>query len=198
MKDIKKLSNILKLLDDESLNVRQCVLKELYCYGAELERDIESFYPEYFYNPHPLLKKVFDIYRNNDFVKTCQDSLNNNSFFQKIEDINKAYDNVEKTLYFPGTLIFHKNRKYRGVVVDIDLSFRSKKASSDTDEIPLHHQQPWYYVLVHKTEKVIYLPHSHIDYDKSGEQILHPLRDYFFKNFQKGVYKRNKRILNKV
>lgn len=193
MKDVKKLSHLLKLLEDESGSVQQAVLKELYCYGPGLEDDIQLFYPEYAEQAHPSLQKVLDIHHEQTFSRSCKASLENNTFLTEIETIDAALQDTQSIVFTPGTLVRHTRYEYRGVVVDLDPFCRAKETWYQSNQTRPDKEQPWYYILVHSTDKVTYVAHMHLSYDQSGEQVLHPLRDYFFDSFRCGSYPRNRR-----
>ena len=93
--------------------------------------------------------------------------------------------------FTPGDLVRHVRYQYRGVVVAHDPKcmadenwYRSNKTQPDRD-------QPWYHVLVHESGSITYPAESSLQFDESGEQMIHPLLDHFFNGFEKGRHTRN-------
>ena len=96
----------------------------------------------------------------------------------------------EVALYQLGQKVLHLDDGYRGVVVDCDLYCINDQDRSDEEERP-DHNQPWYKILVHGTDRFLYVPHSRIIQDHSKEDIRHPLVSYFFIRNEDGGYVRN-------
>lgn len=96
----------------------------------------------------------------------------------------------EVLLYRPGQMVQHLEEGYRGIVVDYDLYCVHDQAIAEEEDRP-DYNQPWYKVLIHQTDKVLYVPHAQLIQDRSGEGVCHPLVSYFFSRSKDGVYLRN-------
>ena len=93
--------------------------------------------------------------------------------------------------FAPGDLICHVRYGYRGVVVAHDPMCKADENWYQSNNTQPDRDQPWYHVLVHESGSVTYPAQSSLVPDESGEEIVHPLLDYFFNGFEKGRYKRN-------
>lgn len=88
-----------------------------------------------------------------------------------------------------GQLVKHTLFGYRGVVIDIDASFKGtdewyeKMAPGNPSK-----NEPWYLLLVHGSVHHAYAAESQLESDLSEEPIEHPELDYFFDDFQNGIY----------
>lgn len=96
----------------------------------------------------------------------------------------------EVALYRPGQKVQHVDEGYRGVVVDYDLYCVRENRVADEEDKP-DNNQPWYKVLIHQTDKSLYVPHAQLIQDNSKDDIRHPLVSYFFNCSQDGIYLRN-------
>jgi len=95
-----------------------------------------------------------------------------------------------------GQLVQHLKFGYRGVVVDVDLTFGL------TDEWYQHvarsrppKDRPWYRVLVHDSDHETYVAERHLEPDAEPAPIQHPRVHEFFDEFRNGYYVRE-RVLN--
>ena len=90
-----------------------------------------------------------------------------------------------------GDVIHHLNFDYRGVIVDVDANFQGgddwyeKVARSRPPK-----ERPWYHVLVDGADHATYVAERHLEFDRSGEPIRHPLLVEFFDVFRGGRYRR--------
>ncbi len=80
-----------------------------------------------------------------------------------------------ETKFYIGQIINHKRFNYRGVIIDVDLSYSGteewylKMAKSKPSK-----EQPWYYVIVNNSEIETYVAESNINIDRTGLPINHP------------------------
>ena len=91
--------------------------------------------------------------------------------------------------YHVGQLIHHRLFDYRGVIVDVDPTFRLSE--SWYDEVARSRpprDQPWYHVLVHETDQITYVAERNLEPDPSGEPVEHPMVERFFNEFCSGYY----------
>lgn len=88
-----------------------------------------------------------------------------------------------------GQLVMHTLFGYRGVIVDVDATFQGTEEWYD--KMTANHppkNEPWYHLLVHGSIHHAYAAESQLTADLSGEPIEHPELDYFFADFQNGIY----------
>ncbi len=90
---------------------------------------------------------------------------------------------LREPLYCPGQLVQHKDKGYRGVVVDYDLY--QLHASGQP-------HQPTYRVLVHGSPQVATAWEEQLQSDRGG-LVAHPFVSVFFSRFENGMYLRNSR-----
>ena len=93
--------------------------------------------------------------------------------------------------FAPGNLIRHVRYQYRGVVVAHDPKCLAEENWYLSNKTQPNKDQPWYHVLVHESGSITYPAESSLEFDESGEQIVHPLLNQFFSGFEEGQYKRN-------
>ena len=88
-----------------------------------------------------------------------------------------------------GQIIQHRDRGYRGVIVDVDPIFYG---SDDWYERNAHTRppkdEPWYHVLVDNEEQNTYVSEQSLQEDSSSKNVNHPLLEEFFESFQNGRY----------
>ena len=91
--------------------------------------------------------------------------------------------------FFVGQVVHHKKFDYRGVIFDVDATFRG------TDEWyelvarsrpPKH--MPWYHVLVDGAEHPTYVAERHLESDERSDPITHPLVGKLCGKFHEGRY----------
>jgi heat shock protein HspQ len=93
--------------------------------------------------------------------------------------------------FLPGDLVRHVRYHYRGVVVAHDPKCLAEENWYLSNNTQPGRNQPWYHVLVHESGSITYPAESSLALDESGEEIVHPLLDQFFSEFEEGRYKRN-------
>lgn len=88
-----------------------------------------------------------------------------------------------------GQTVRHKSYRYRGIVVDVDPSFRMDDDwyESQTERRPPK-DKPWYHVLVDQTEMSTYVPERHLLADDSGDPIDHPDVEDWLEFSDEGLY----------
>lgn len=96
-------------------------------------------------------------------------------------------------LFAIGQLVRHKRYRYRGVIVDFDMSCQADEAWYEKNQTQPPRDQPWYHVLVHDSTATTYAAQTSLAADDSEEPIRHPLVEHFFESFQNGRYVRNDR-----
>jgi len=91
--------------------------------------------------------------------------------------------------FHAGQVIRHKLFDYRGVIVDVDQTFR---LTEDWYEHVARSRppkdRPWYHVLVDGSHETTYVAERNLETDSSGEAVEHPLLSRFFDKFQDGFY----------
>lgn len=88
-----------------------------------------------------------------------------------------------------GQVVQHVLFGYRGVIVDVDPIFQGTDEwyNKMTVDQPSK-EKPWYHLLVHGSIHHAYAAETQLIPDSSGEAIEHPELDYFFNDFQNGMY----------
>ena len=92
-----------------------------------------------------------------------------------------------------GELVHHVLFNYRGVVIDVDLSFNGTDewyAQMAPSRPPKN--RPWYRVLVDGASHETYVAERNLEPDRDGTPVRHPDMDQYFGEFSGGRY-----ILNK-
>ena len=85
------------------------------------------------------------------------------------------------TTFLIGQIVRHNRFGYRGVVVDVDLSFGlSEQWYEEVARSRPPKDKPWYRVLVHGSDQETYVAERHLGADVGEEPILHPRIDEFF------------------
>ena len=88
-----------------------------------------------------------------------------------------------------GELVRHRDKNFRGVIVDAHPHFQGPvDVGWVGDALRQRWHQPWYEVLVHDSEHVLYMPQEFVEADTSYEPIQHPLVGLFFNHFDAGRY----------
>lgn len=95
-----------------------------------------------------------------------------------------------KSAYFAvGELVHHHLFDYRGVVVDVDSEFNgSEEWYEKVARTRPPKDQPWYRVLVDKSEQQTYVAQRNLGSEPDARPIEHPLIDHFFSEFKDGLY----------
>jgi heat shock protein HspQ len=88
-----------------------------------------------------------------------------------------------------GQIVKHILLPYRGVIIDLDAVFQgtddwyNKMTSGHPPK-----DKPWYLLLVHGSVHHAYAAESQLELEYPAEPIDHPELDYFFSDFQNGMY----------
>jgi hemimethylated DNA binding protein len=188
-----KLFHLVNLFDDESPAVQEALMRELYCYGVDLEKDLQEYFPEVLQKKNKGLKRILDFFEERRWSEQVKTSLHEETFFQDLELSLKeeSLDPLIKEMLLPGTVVCHKRYAYRGVIVSADSECLAPDEWCQSNRSQPKKKQPWYHVLVHSLDQVTYVAQANLLRDQSREQVIHPLRNCFFKGFQEGVYVRN-------
>lgn len=94
-----------------------------------------------------------------------------------------------------GRIVRHLRFDYRGVIYDADPVFMGDDAwYEQVARSRPPKDKPWYRVLVHGGAHETYVAERHLEYDDSGEPIVHPAIDYVFERFEGGVYIQRVRV----
>jgi heat shock protein HspQ len=101
----------------------------------------------------------------------------------------------ESARFAVGTLVHHRRFDYRGVVVDVDASFRgTEEWYEQVARSRPPKDAPWYHVLPHDATHTTYVAERHLEPDPSGTPIRHPLVDELFDEFRDGRYVRKRTV----
>jgi len=88
-----------------------------------------------------------------------------------------------------GELVHHRLFDYRGVVVDVDSEFSGSEEWYETvARTRPPKNQPWYRVLVDKSDQQTYVAQRNLGTEPDPRPIEHPLVDVFFEGFKDGSY----------
>jgi heat shock protein HspQ len=88
-----------------------------------------------------------------------------------------------------GALVHHRLFDYRGVVFDVDATFRGSDEWYETMARSRPPKDaPWYHVLVHGAAHTTYVAERNLEPDESGAPIRHALVDTYFDGLENGVY----------
>jgi heat shock protein HspQ len=91
--------------------------------------------------------------------------------------------------YSVGDLVRHTNKGFRGVIVDAHPHFQGPVDDGWVAKaLRQRWRQPWYELLVHGTQHVVYLPQESVELDPNIQPIEHPLLRLFFNRFDEGRY----------
>jgi heat shock protein HspQ len=90
---------------------------------------------------------------------------------------------------FPiGSVVRQKHDEQRGVVVGLDAAFMGTDEWYERQISRADREGPWYHVLIHGGKRSSYVAGEDLEPDTSGEQVVHPLVNGFFKSFCEGRY----------
>ena len=81
------------------------------------------------------------------------------------------------------------------ILVDVDATFQL--SAEWYQEVARSHppkDQPWYHVLVDKSETTTYVAQRHLELEDSPEPIRHPMLAQFFSSFRAGRYQPDAQI----
>ncbi len=164
-----QLPYMFKLLDDSSNSVEEGVLSAFSEFGQTIYKKIQHMHVP------PREAKLRELFQG------LESQIEQNS---KIK---------EMSLFRAGELINHKRYGYRGVVVDVDLFCYADDDWYLRNRSQPPRLQPWYHILVDKSDAVTYAAESSLELDPVESPISHPYLSLFFKTFMDGVHVRNSR-----
>lgn len=88
-----------------------------------------------------------------------------------------------------GELVHHLLFDYRGVVIDVDMSFSgSDEYYEKTAPSRPPRDQPWYRVLVDGANHETYVAERNLRPDREGTPVRHPDIEQYFGEFARGRY----------
>jgi heat shock protein HspQ len=93
-----------------------------------------------------------------------------------------------------GELVHHVLFDYRGVIIDVDMSFNGTDewyAQMAPSRPPK--DQPWYRVLVDGANHETYVAERNLEADRDGTPVKHPDIDDYFGEFSNGRYTMKRR-----
>jgi heat shock protein HspQ len=94
-----------------------------------------------------------------------------------------------EALFGVGEVIRHRRFGYRGVIVDIDASFRgSDEWYEAVAKSRPPRDAPWYHVLVHDAAHSTYVAERHLEADEADAPVRHPALRQFFDSRRAGRY----------
>jgi len=170
MLETSQLPFLLMLLDDDDPEVRGRVLEALAAFGADLQSELAQL-PD---PPEPAT------------VAYIQGLIARHLRGQDPEG-----DDPEGMSFRPGQVVRHRRYGYRGVVVDANPVCEADETWYQGHDTQPDRDQPWYHVLVHNSMQVTYAAQSNLEWDDSGDEVIHPYVPYFFSEFRGGEYVRN-------
>ena len=91
-----------------------------------------------------------------------------------------------------GQIVHHKLYHYRGVITDFDVCFMKDEKWYQSNRTQPNQNRPWYYVLVDGSNRVCYVAEENLKVELEGEEVHHPLLEFFFTGFENHRYTRNK------
>ena len=94
-----------------------------------------------------------------------------------------------------GQLVCHRRYRYRGVVVDFDLSCRADGRWYSSNRTQPDRDQPWYHVLVDGSDAVTYGAQTSLEPGLGDQPIHHSLVPHRFARFESGRYERKYRVV---
>ena len=96
---------------------------------------------------------------------------------------------MQNAKFFVGQVVHHRKFDYRGVVYDVDATFRGTDAWYDqVARSRPPKDQPWYHLLVHGAGHTTYVAERHLEPDDHGGPIDHPQLGEVFDGFRDGRY----------
>jgi len=94
-----------------------------------------------------------------------------------------------------GDVIHHRLFDYRGVIVDVDATYRgSDEWYEEVARSRPPRNAPWYHVLVSDASHTTYVAERNLEPDTSGAPARHPLLDQLFEGFHDGRYVRRRSL----
>lgn len=92
-----------------------------------------------------------------------------------------------------GSIVRHKRDGFRAIVTDYDMYFINDEEIYNKDPGKPAKDEPWYYVLIDKTNAINYVAQEYFELDENQEDLEHPLVDFFFDGFNGQRYIRNEK-----
>ena len=96
---------------------------------------------------------------------------------------------AESPKFEPGDVIEHLHYKYRGVIVDFDLSCQAPADWYQSNQTQPERNQPWYHILVDGNQQITYVAQSNLKCDHSNDQVVHGMINLFFSGYNNNDHK---------
>ncbi len=94
-----------------------------------------------------------------------------------------------KAKFNVGQVISHKLFDYRGVIIDVDASFQGSDEWYETrTSTRPPKDEPWYHVLVDRSDQQTYVAERNLQNDDSDQPIEHPMIEELSLRFNNGHY----------
>lgn len=164
-----QLPYMFKLLEDPSSSVQDGVYEAFAGMGQSIYKKIQHM------DIHPREAQLRELFRG------LESRVEENS------DISRM------SLFRPGELICHRRYGYRGVVVDVDLFCFADDDWYMRNRSQPPRLQPWYHILVDKSDAVTYAAESSLELDDADSPVSHPYLSLFFQSYVDGIHVRNER-----
>ena len=143
MTDPEQIPHLLKLLDDESVTVREAVAEALAAFGPSLEQQLARL-P----NPPDAVQR-----------RQIQDLLRDH----RRGDLSSPVSVQTDPLFEVGWIVRQRRYGYRGVVVAFDLTCQAEDGWYFANRTQPERYQPWYHLLVHDGPHVTYAAQTSLD-----------------------------------
>ena len=95
-----------------------------------------------------------------------------------------------------GQIVHHLHYDYRGVIIDVDMTFSGSDEWHSKNRTQPEKDQPWYHVLVDGAYHNTYVAQSNLEADTIGTPVVHPELDGHFTEFSDGQYRSANRTIN--
>lgn len=95
-----------------------------------------------------------------------------------------------------GQVVYNKQFRYRGVVVDVDPCFQKNDLWYEklTRNNRTPRDQPWYHLLLDDDGGETYAAERQLEADHTATPVEHPMVERLFGEFQEGIYARKGRL----
>ena len=89
-----------------------------------------------------------------------------------------------------GQVVHHSKFDYRGVIVDVDATFRgTDEWYEQVARSRPPKDKPWYHVLVDNAIHMTYVAERHLEPTSDSQPVSHPAINVYFDDFQNGIYR---------
>jgi heat shock protein HspQ len=94
-----------------------------------------------------------------------------------------------------GQVVRHIRYGYRGLIVDFDPTCQADDEWYKANKTQPNKNQPWYHVLVDGQQQVTYVAQDNLEFDSTGDPIVHPMLNLFFSGHDEST---NRYLRNEV